>query len=177
MKSLKILAAMAMVVLSVASVSAQKRGGKSEADAEKQIEKRTERLAADLSLTDKQQKELKALYLDSHKDKLAMKAEAKQARELRRAEAQKQKTTLQADFKNILTEEQYVKYLEQKVEKDKKGDKRRKANMKKQNRNMRPEKCKKGCKEGMRPEKPMRGKRLECSGAPQEQAPSTCEKE
>ena len=113
---MKKFALMALLSIGAIGFAQERMGGRERMTPEQRTEMRVQRLTKELSLNDKQQKEVKDLFALQAADMEKMRAENKDKKDANR-EAMKQKMTSQreaqdAKMKSILTADQYKKYTE-----------------------------------------------------------------
>lgn len=128
---------LAIMMVAGMTMSAQQRGEKREQlKPEQRAELRAKEMALALDLNDKQQKDLKALYLDRAKKTDAARAQYKAAREAgknptadekfaMRSKMLDEQIAMKAEMKKILTAEQYAKWEVKKEHMKKRIDRRR----------------------------------------------------
>lgn len=109
MKKILFLATAFIMFLAV-SVNAQQRGPRERMTPEQQATRMVERLNTELTLTDKQQTELKTWFTDSFKKRSEAFEKNKENREEMRAQMKKNQEETDAQLKKVLTAEQYKTY-------------------------------------------------------------------
>lgn len=134
----KIILLMAIVLISGIASAQPRNNRQQDKDPKARAEQRTERMAKDLSLTDKQKQQVLALNLAQAQEMQTLRAEVKEgksenkdqlSKEQRDANRQKMqetktanKSSYDAKLKSILTKDQFAKYTELQSQRKEKRD-------------------------------------------------------
>ena len=115
MKILKSITVLGLFIVSCASLFAQE--SKSERTPEERAEKMTEKMSTEFSLDEKATAELKALNFKFVSDMQRIKSDESMGKDQQKAEIKQISETHDAGIKNLLTEEQFALYEQNKAEK------------------------------------------------------------
>lgn len=95
-------------------VPRNKKGQKKDFSPEKMAERRAENMAKNLGLNDSQKEKVLALFKEEAKNAEQMNQQTKKEMDKRREEMKERREKMDKSLKEILTEEQYKKYVERK---------------------------------------------------------------
>lgn len=104
--------AMTLFMVSAVTSQAQERQQREKMTPEQQATRTVEQLNKELTLTEKQQTDLKKWYTDSYTQRAKNMEKNRDNREAMRETMKKDQEATQAQLKKVLTEEQFKKYQE-----------------------------------------------------------------
>ncbi|WP_186757064.1 DUF4890 domain-containing protein [Echinicola salinicaeni] len=108
----RIMFLLVILTVTVLQSEAQQRRERGNMDPEKMAERVTEHMDKELALSDDQKKEVYALFLESSKKREEMRNQEKKEREAAREKMKADRDAHQTKLKEILSEEQFIKWEE-----------------------------------------------------------------